>query len=156
MTFSKKTGLILENCIKNLKSQMQTVSFVQHLQYPWYFYLFFKYSDKIQNFTLDEFWVKLIFFGLISKRLSPASPPGPARGPALREGLKPGPGPSLTFKAWARPGLDFLGPDPSLIAIKKVCAKRVFKGLKILTACFRLPCLKNQWWIPNLPNGSVQ
>ena len=93
---------------------MQTVSFVQHLQYPWYFYLFFKYSDKIQNFTLDEFWVKLIFFGLISKRLSPASPPGPARGPALREGLKLGPGPSLTFKAWARPRLDFLGPDPSL------------------------------------------
>ena len=48
--------------------------------------------------------------------LSPASPPGPALGPALREGLKPGPGPSLTLKARARPGLDFLGPDPSLAA----------------------------------------
>ena len=46
--------------------------------------------------------------------LSPASPPGPALGPALREGLKPGPGPSPTFKARARPELDFLGPDPSL------------------------------------------
>ena len=47
--------------------------------------------------------------------LSPASPPGPALGPALREGLKPGPGPSPTFKARARPGLVFLGPDPSLV-----------------------------------------
>ena len=46
---------------------------------------------------------------------SPASPPGPALGPAMREGLKPGPGPSPTFKARARPGLVFLGPDPSLI-----------------------------------------
>ena len=46
--------------------------------------------------------------------LSPASPPGPALGPALREGLKPGPGPSPTFKARARPELVFLGPDPSL------------------------------------------
>ena len=47
--------------------------------------------------------------------LSPASPPGPALGPALREGLKPGPGPSPTFKARARPELVFLGPDPSLL-----------------------------------------
>ena len=46
--------------------------------------------------------------------LSPASPPGPALGPALREGLKLGPGPSPTFKARARPELVFLGPDPSL------------------------------------------
>ena len=49
--------------------------------------------------------------------LSPASPPGPALGPALREGLKLGPGPSPTFKARARPELVFLGPDPSLDAI---------------------------------------
>ena len=47
--------------------------------------------------------------------LSPASPPGPALGPALREGLKLGPGPSPTFKARARPELVFLGPDPSLL-----------------------------------------
>ncbi len=46
--------------------------------------------------------------------LSPASPPGPALGPVLREGLKPGLGPSPTFKARARPELVFLGPDPSL------------------------------------------
>ena len=50
--------------------------------------------------------------------LSPASPPGPALGPALREGLKLGPGPSPTFKARARPELVFLGPDPSLRAAK--------------------------------------
>ena len=49
--------------------------------------------------------------------MSPASPPGPALGPALREGLKPGPGPSPTFKARAQPGLVFLGPDPSLSKI---------------------------------------
>ena len=48
--------------------------------------------------------------------LSPASPPGLALGPALREGLKPGTGPSPTFKALARPGPVFLGPDPSLIS----------------------------------------
>ena len=40
--------------------------------------------------------------------------PGPARGPASREGLKPGPGPGPTFKARARPGPVLLGPDPSL------------------------------------------
>ena len=34
--------------------------------------------------------------------------PGPARGPASREGLKPGPGPGPTFKARAL-------PDPSLL-----------------------------------------
>ena len=39
--------------------------------------------------------------------------PGPARGPASREGLKPGPGPGPTFKA--RPGPVLLGPDPSLL-----------------------------------------
>ena len=50
--------------------------------------------------------------------LSPASPPGPALGPALREGLKLGPGPSPTFKARARPELVFLGPDPSLILMR--------------------------------------
>ena len=49
--------------------------------------------------------------------LSPASPPGPALGPAFREGLKLEPGLSLTFKAWARPGLDFLGLDPSLLIL---------------------------------------
>ena len=49
--------------------------------------------------------------------LSPASPPGPALGPALREGLKLGPGPSPTFKARARPKLVFLGPDPSLVIV---------------------------------------
>ena len=49
--------------------------------------------------------------------LSPASPPGPALGPALREGLKLGPGPSPTFKARARPELVFLGPDPSLLLV---------------------------------------
>ena len=41
--------------------------------------------------------------------------PGPAQGPASREGLKPGPGPGPTFKARARPGPVLLGPDPSLI-----------------------------------------
>ena len=52
--------------------------------------------------------------------LSPASPPGPALGPALREGLKLGPGPSPTFKARARPELVFLGPDPSLYGRDRV------------------------------------
>ena len=52
--------------------------------------------------------------------LSPASPPGPALGPALREGLKLGPGPSPTFKARARPGPVFLGPDPSLPRTKNL------------------------------------
>ena len=56
--------------------------------------------------------------------LSPASPPGPALGPALREGLKPGPGPSSTFKARAQPGLDFLGPDPSLSLMNVNCQYR--------------------------------
>ena len=56
--------------------------------------------------------------------LSPASPPGPALGPVLREGLKPGPGPSPTFKARARPELVFLGPDPSLLIAQnlKTCS----------------------------------
>ena len=47
--------------------------------------------------------------------LSPARPPGPALGPALREGLKLGPGPGPTFKAQAQPGLVFLKPNPSLV-----------------------------------------
>ena len=56
--------------------------------------------------------------------LSPASQPDPALGPALREGLKLGPGPSPTFKARARPELVFLGPDPSLTEKKKKKARR--------------------------------
>ena len=63
--------------------------------------------------------------------LSPASPPGPALGPALREGLKLGPGPSPTFKARARPELVFLGPDPSL-AVLLVSTHIVYKCNVIL------------------------
>ena len=63
--------------------------------------------------------------------LSPASPPGPALGPALREGLKPGPGPSPTFKARARPGLDFLGPDPSLTKKVALYSSRLIYDFRI-------------------------
>ena len=66
---------------------------------------------------------------------SPGSPPGPALGPALREGLKLGPGPSPIFKARARPELVFLGPDPSLIM------PVFFFGLKSHAEYFK-SCLK--------------
>ena len=67
--------------------------------------------------------------------LSPASPPGPALGPALREGLKLGPGPSPTFKARARPELVFLGPDPSLIFARSLWEEKFGKcnqGLRMI------------------------
>ena len=64
--------------------------------------------------------------------LSPASPPGPALGPALREGLKLGPGPSPTFKARAWPELVFLGPDPSLSGLHLYPIFFSFKNKQLL------------------------
>ena len=75
-----------------MKSKIQIISyFFQYLgKLARPFYFFFKYFDAIY-INLDEFWEQE---KLLLKRVGFKGPkPGPARIPALEEGLKPGPGP---------------------------------------------------------------
>ena len=75
-----------------MKSKIQIISyFFQYLgKLARPFYFFFKYFDAIY-INLDEFWEQE---KLLLKRVRFKGPkPGPARSPALEEGLKPGPGP---------------------------------------------------------------
>ena len=75
-----------------MKSKIQIISyFFQYLgKLARPFYFFFKYFDAI-CINLGEFWEQE---KLLLKRVGFKGPkPGPARSPALEEGLKPGPGP---------------------------------------------------------------
>ena len=84
-----------------MKSKIQIISyFFQYLgKLARPFYFFFKYFDAIY-INLDEFWEQE---KLLLKRVRFKGPkPGPARSPALEEGLKP------------RPGTEVLGPGLGL------------------------------------------
>ena len=80
-----------------MKSKIQIINlfftYIGKLAGP--FNILFKYFDPI-DFNLDEFWVqeKLLFIKVRFK----GPEPYPARSPAFREGLKPGPGPGMTHQ----------------------------------------------------------